>query len=148
MATVNSDQITRLDASVPSKKLDKNNHGWIRRMYFSYTTTALAIADIIQLVKLPDNARVVGGALINTNLGATTTLSIGITGAATRYLGATATSAAANTPFANTVALNYGDIISVTTGSQGADVYLIATVGGATLTAAQTVTGYVDLLLP
>lgn len=141
MAAFYSDQVTKLNA-VPSKKIQKNENGLEATLYFSYTCAGTeAIADTIDLCKIPDNARVLGGALVVEANTVASTIDVGYSGSATRYAAAQAISAAGKFEFGHTVALNYGDVIS-------GETVLRATVGGATLTAAKKILGYVKVLLP
>ena len=82
-------------------------------------------AQAFDCIKLPLNARVTGGALVVTtvsNDAGTTTLSVGDSGSATRYLGATTVKSAALTALVPTGYLGTGEDIRITlaNGSGGA----------------------------
>lgn len=147
MATVYSDQVTKYDQSSPSKKIQKNEHSGGTKIWFSYTTPAgagPAVADVIQLCKIPDNARVIGGVAwaeaMSTGAG-TAGFDIGITGATQRYGAAKNVDAAARVTFADSIAENVGDVIS-------GETYLLATVTGEAWAVSKKFYGYVNVLLP
>lgn len=82
-------------------------------------------AQAFDVIKLPLGARVIGGSLIVTtvsNDAGTTTLSVGDSGSATRYLGATTVKSAARTALVPTGYLGTGEDIRITlaNGSGGA----------------------------
>lgn len=147
MATVYSDQITKNDQTVPRKFNDANTRGWKATLYFSYTTPASgapAVGDYIELVKIPDNARILGGKIVAEAMSSgagTATLDIGYSGADTRYAAALDVDAAGVDEFGHTIALNFGDVIS-------GETTLRAKVGGEALAVSKKLYGYVDVLLP
>ena len=142
MAAFYSDQVTKYNQSTPSKRIQKNENGKVDTLYFSYTCAGTeVIADTIDLCTIPDNARILGGALIVEANTASSTMDVGYSGAGTRYAATQAISAAGKFEFGHTIALNFGDVISGTTILQG-------TVRGANLTAAKKIAGYVKVLLP
>lgn len=147
MATVYSDQITKNDQTVPRKYNDANTRGASVKLFFSYTTpasSAPAVGDYIELVKIPDNARVVGGKVVAEAMSSgagTAGVSIGYSGADTRYGSALNIDAAATVEFANTIALNFGDVVS-------GETTLRALVTGEALAVSKKLYGYIEVLLP
>jgi hypothetical protein len=142
MATYSSSQHANY-TSVPATLVKPNELGGRRRTaWFSVTTSAYAsTGDTINLTTLPKGARVIAGHIAWAANAASTTISIGYTGAATRFLGATAVGASAGTAnFANTVALNFGEELTAIT-------VIVATPGGATWTAGTSILGYVDYVI-
>lgn len=114
MAEHKSDQITGQDAMPASLAKPNSLHGRVRVAYWSFMTPAggVAIGDTVKLVRLPKGARVLSGRFtaeaMSSGAGAAT-LSIGVSGAATRYLEATSVNAATAGGFADTIARNFGD---------------------------------------
>lgn len=152
MASTNSDQLALLTVA-GNQYVDGNRDINAKRRidYFSVLSTAAA-ADTINLVKLPKNARILGGRLSGQANTATATLSIGtdlaltsgsagavtIAAGAANLLAATAISSAYDTEFAATFALGRGAVCSngITT--------IYGTVAGATLTGTAHITGWVE----
>jgi len=142
MATYSSSQYANYTAT-PATLVKPNELGGRGRIaYFAVTTSAFASSgDTINLTTLPKGARVIAGRIAWAANAASTTISVGYTGAATRYLGATAVGASAGAAdFANTVALNFGDELTAIT-------VLVATPGGATWTAGTSILGYVEYVI-
>jgi len=107
----------------------------------TYTSTALAAASTIEMLKIPKGARLLRGSLITGALGASVTLSVGtdvalgneagvaLTAAgAANLLAATSTAAASNTAFAATRLLGAAGVTS-------AETTVTLTTAGASLTA-------------
>lgn len=124
-----STQQTDLDA-IPRKNLKPNELGGrIRIAFWTFTTgsvTAPDVNDTIDLVTLPKGARILGGQTVNeamSSAGGTAGVSIGIAGAAAKYASALDLDAAGSDLFANTIALNYGEVLA-------AETKIIATVTG------------------
>lgn len=140
MAVHKSVQITNLD-SVPAKFLKPNEWvGRVRIAYWTFETPAggVAINDTIELVKLPDGARILHGRVMfdamSTGAGVATA-SIGVSGTAAKYLEASSVDAAGSLDFANTLGRNQGDeLVGATT--------IIATATVEAWAAAQTFNGY------
>lgn len=142
MATYSSTQYANVTAT-PVTLVKPNELGGRQRVaYFAVTTSAYASSgDVINLTTLPKGARIVGGRIVWAANAASTTLSVGTTASATRYLGATAVGASAGgADLANTVALNLGDELTATT-------VITATPGGATWTAATSILGYIEYVI-
>ncbi len=123
MATLYSTQKTKWSQNVPSEKIKPNETGGRMRIAFADVTLAsAAIADVVQMVNLPNGARLIDGYLTNAALGASTTLSVGYAAyknaagttvalsAAAYYAAAATTSAARNDIFA-TQALGSGSVV-------------------------------------
>ena len=117
MANVDSTQYANSTAVPISLAKPNELGGRVRIAYFSYTTPSAGLTngDVIRATTLPKGARIIEGRLAWEALGASTTLSVGYTGSATRYLGATSSATAGGTHIANTVALNYGEELSSST---------------------------------
>jgi hypothetical protein len=114
MAEHKSDQIAGQDATPVILAKASALHGRVRVAYWSFTTPTggVAISDTITLVRLPRGARVLGGHFTVEAMssgGGAATLSLGVAGAATRYLEATSVDAATAGDFADTIARNFGD---------------------------------------
>jgi hypothetical protein len=111
--------------------------GRVRVKTFSFTTPAGLLAnDTLNLCELPVGAHVIGGRLVHGAMGASATLSIGISGAVGKYLSAYNIAAAGQTDFANTVALN-------TMTELTADERIFATMSGAAWASGQVLKGYI-----
>lgn len=140
MATVKSTQKTNRDAT-PIVKLDPMDVGKVKVAFFEYTTPTgnLAIGDVIELVVLPANVRILTGYAAweaMSSGAAVADVIIGISGATSRYLGVTSVDAAGSADFANTIALNFGD-------KRTAETTIIATAGTEAWIAAKKFFGYV-----
>ena len=78
MATLYSTQKTKWSQNVPSEKIDTNElSGRLRIAFADVTLASAAIADVVQMVNLPNGARIIDGYLTTAALGASTTLSVG-----------------------------------------------------------------------
>jgi len=123
MATLYSTQKNKWSQNVPSEKNDKNEtDGRMRIAFADVTLASAAIADVVQMVNLPNGARLIDGYLTNAALGASTTLSVGYAAyknaagttvalSAAAYLAATSTSSAARTDILATIALGAGSVV-------------------------------------
>ena len=123
MATLYSTQKTKWSQNVPSDKIKTTELGGRMRIAFADITLAsAAIADVVELVNLPNGARIIDGYLTNAALGASTTLSVGnaayknaagtvVAASATAYLAATSTSSAARTDIFATQALGANSVV-------------------------------------
>lgn len=144
MATFYSDQQTRNTQVVPAKMNSKNEGGLLSRIWFSYTAPAASpptVGDYVELCKIPDNARVMGGVIATEAHGGTAAIDIGYSGADTRYLSAGSVVSAGQVSFGNSIALNHGDVLS-------GETTLRAKVSGSALAVTKKLWGYVDVLLP
>ena len=142
MATLYSTQKTKWSQNVPSEKIDTNETGGRIRIAFADVTLAsAAIADVVQMVNLPNGARLIDGYLTNAALGSSTTLSVGYAAyknaagttvalSAAAYLAATSTSSAARTDILATIALGAGSVVDAN--EDGLPITI--TVGGAAAT--------------
>jgi len=78
MATLYSTQKTKWSQNVPSEKIDTNEQSGRMRIAFADVTLASAqIGDVVQMVNLPNGARIIDGYLTTAALGSSTTLSVG-----------------------------------------------------------------------
>ena len=123
MATLYSTQKTKWSQNVPSEKIDTNEQsGRVRVAFADITLASAAISDVVELVNLPNGARILDGYLTNAALGASTTLSVGYAAhknaagttvalSATAYLAATSTSSAARTDIFATQALGANSVV-------------------------------------
>lgn len=145
MVTYDSDQFANWN-SIPQVLVDPTQHGGrVRVAYFSYTvpTGNIAISSIVQLTKLPKGARILGGRVMTeamSSAGADASIQIGIVGTAAKYLGTTSVDAIAEADFANTLALNFGEVLTVET-------TIIATVITEAWVAAKSLAGWVRYAL-
>jgi hypothetical protein len=71
----NSTQYAKTVAASPSKISTTELHGRVRVAYADFT--ANAAQETINMFKLPDGARIIGGRLNHANLGTSTTVSVG-----------------------------------------------------------------------
>ena len=123
MATLYSNQKTKWSQNVPSEKIDTNELSGKMRIAFADVTLASAqIGDVVELVNLPNGARIIDGYLTYAALGSSTTLSVGYAAyknaagttvalSATAYLAATSTSSAARTDIFATQALGANSVV-------------------------------------
>ena len=123
MATLYSNQKTKWSQNVPSEKVDTNELGGRMRIAFADITLASAqVGDVVQLVNLPNGARIIDGYLTNAALNTSTTLSVGnaayknaagtvVAAAAASYLAATSTATAGRTDIFATIALGAGSVV-------------------------------------
>lgn len=144
MATVKSEQVTKID-SVSRDQLKPNEaHGRKRVAFFKYTTPSAGLADgdIIELCELPIGARVTGGRLAFEALGAGVVGKIGVVGADAKYMAAATSMAAigSTVTIASTVALNYG--VELTAKER-----LIMTLSGAAPAGSKIITGQIDYVV-
>ena len=123
MATLYSTQKTKWSQNVPSEKIDTNElSGRLRIAFADVTLASASSGDVVEMVNLPNGARIIDGYLSYVNLGASTTLSVGYAAyknaagttvalSATAYLAATSTSSAARTDILATIALGAGSVV-------------------------------------
>lgn len=91
MATVKSDWITAIESTPPSQPQPGQVRGKVRCAFASITFAAAQIGDNARMLKLPKGAKIVpGGKLVTAALGASVTISVGITGTTAKYLALTA----------------------------------------------------------
>jgi hypothetical protein len=141
MASYKSVQQTNIDAS-PRVMLKPNEMGGrVRVAYWEYVvpTGNIAVNDTIDLVTLPKGARILGGKSFNeamTTAGGTAGYSIGIVGTVAKYGLTIDVDAAGSDDFANTIALNFGELLTVQT-------TIIAKVTGEAWVAAAKFYGYI-----
>lgn len=104
---------------------------------FSHTVGADAQNDTVNLCVVPKGCMVVDIKVANSALGASTTLSIGDSGSATRFLNAAAVTSAGKNSGLLTAGQNYRPT---------ADTIVFATWGGAAPTAAGTIAGGITIV--
>lgn len=143
MATTWSTQ-RALDVAVPPTAVPgRDVGGRVRIAWFDYTAPASgalpAIADNIQLVKLPKGARILRGLMWFGTGTASQTGSIGIVGTTAKYLALTAMTTASTvaTYFADTIALGQGSVLT-------ADTIIYLTVAGAQVANGQVIQGFIE----
>lgn len=118
MSTFKSDQRTNETAVPPVSIKPYEREGRVRVASWTYTTPASSApgtSDTVELVRLPAGAKILGGKTACEALssaGGTAGVSIGYTGATTRYASSMDLDAAGEDVFANTIALNYGDVLT------------------------------------
>ena len=128
--------------TVPAKMTDVADQGGrMRVMYDKFTFTAsgqMAVGDTISFGKLPPGAKVLEASLHQSaTLAGSTTLSLGITGSATAFLGAAASTAVGTRHMKEGVSNVALAPVTIT-----AETTVIATIGGATAT---TTTAFVEV---
>ncbi len=143
MANQKSAQVLNQDA-VPSVPNKPDTDGVVRRKYFSGTIDAaldLAVGTVIELCDLPKGARLMGGVWGNDAAfsGAGVTLNIGWSGTPAALASALDCSALNHTAIGNTVALNFGTVLT-------ADKRLQAVTAVDVIVATGTYYGYVDYI--
>lgn len=108
MANYKSVQRTNATAEPRVQNAPLDSHGRKRIMVWEYTVPVggILINDTIELGILPKGARVITGVIHNGALGASSTVSIGITGDTDKYAATIAVAAAGQPQFAHTLALN------------------------------------------
>jgi len=123
MATLYSTQKTKWSQNVPSDKIDTNEQSGRLRIAFADVTLASAsIGDVVEMVNLPNGARIIDGYLSYVNLGASTTLSVGYAAyknaagttvalSAAAYYAAAATTTAGRADIFATQALGSGSVV-------------------------------------
>ena len=139
MATVYSTQRARTVASGNQFSNGLTEVGAKKRIaFFDYTSsTADAAGTVIELTKLPKGARILGGELFRSALGAGVTLKVGTSASDAAYLAAVDSSALGSSALAATVALGRFSVLD-------AETLVIATTAGAALPAAGTIQGYIE----
>ena len=123
MATLYSTQKTKWSQNVPSDKIKANETtGRVRIAFADVTLASASSGDVVEMVNLPNGARIIDGYLSYVNLGASTTLSVGnaayknaagtvVALSAAAYLAATATTTAGRTDIFATQALGSGSVV-------------------------------------
>lgn len=101
---------------------------------FDHVVTTDVNADTVNLAVIPAFSKVVGMDVANSALGASTTLSLGDAGNATRYLAATSVTAAGK---------NSGLLVAGQNYEPTTDTIVLATWGGANPTAAGSISGVI-----
>lgn len=136
MATLNSASYAAYE--VGQQLTDARDEGGKEYLLpFSHTVGADVNGDVVRLRKLPKGCMVVGLDVSNDALGASTTMSIGDSESATRYLAATAVTTAGK----NSGLLSAGQNFRATV-----DTILVLTWGGANPTAAGVVKGVLRIM--
>lgn len=139
MATIQSLEYANTVAVPQIKNLTNVRGGKLRHLWFSFATataTPIANGDTMQLGTLTAGNRIAAGFVSFGAMGASATMSIGYSGATTRYASSIDVSALGTTSFANTAALNFGDILA-------ADQLLLLTAGGANYAASKAILGFI-----
>ena len=135
MANYNSLEYASILAPVRANALSAGKlNGRVQIKGFTVDPTGTYLnGDTINIAKMVSGERFIGGVLLNGILGASTTLSVGDAGSATRFLAATSTAAAAVTQLLAATGINYDFT---------ADTVILLTVGGANLAASPVIQGY------
>lgn len=124
-----------------------NENGKRHTITFTYTTPAAsapAVGDYVELCKVPAGARILGGKLVVEALSSGAGVAgadVGYDGADTRYLAAGNLDAAATVNFGDSIALNYGEVLT-------AEKTLRAKVTGEAWAVSKKVYGEVSVILP
>ena len=140
MSTYKSSQQTNLDA-MPRVNLKPNELGGRKRIAFwEFTTDAVVAVEVdqtIDLVTLPKGARILGGFAVSEAMGGASTVDIGVSGTPAKYASVLDIAAAGADPFANTIALNYGSVLT-------AETVVFATIKGAVWAANKKFNGHIN----
>ena len=138
MPTFDSDQIAKLDLAPTASPLNTDELlGRVRIARFSHTipTGGYAANDVLELIDLPKDARVIGGRVVFSAIGAGRTMDIGTAADVDRYLDGADVSAAGGADLANTIVLNFHEKLTAKTRVQ-------ATLLGDTFPAAAVINGH------
>ena len=138
MATVYSVQRTNSRATPITKNPANVMGGRVRIAHGVYEASSLASGDVIEMLTLPDGARLIEGSLAHDALGSSTTLSVGyaahtnaagtaVSAAAAGYKAAAASTSAQKVDILATLALGSGTVTD--TNEDG--VVVTCTMGGA-----------------
>ncbi len=136
-STIQSLEYANVVAVPPIKNPTTNKGAKLRHLWFSFATataTPIANGDTMQLGYLYAGTRVDTGFVSFGAMGTSATMSIGYSGATTRYANAVDVSALGTATFANTAALNFGDVLT-------ADQLILLTAGGANYAASKAILG-------
>ena len=141
MANVNTVNYAKeLAGTMPKDFRGAEWRGKVKVLVDTYTAAALAIAQTIGVGKLRKDSLLVDALINFVALGASSTLSLGDAGSATKYMAAFATSSAGNARLINSPTATQGIGVKMT-----ADTELILTVAGGTITGLiQTAIFYAD----
>jgi len=94
MASVKGSNFTKRTASPIEKVVASENHGRLRVQYDTYEASSLASGSDISVARLPAGAVVYDIIVHFDALGGSSTISVGDSGAAARYIAATSTASA------------------------------------------------------
>lgn len=137
-----STQVTKLGNRPIDKLTVQEVGGRMRAIPFDFTAPVgdLAIADTIELCKVPAGARILGGKFVHSALGAARTITLGDGTTADKYATAIDVSAAGESDFAHTIAFKQNEVLA-------AELTLTATLAGGTMPAADVFQGFVTVQL-
>jgi len=134
MASQNMDNYSKVvstDKSVADSMITRGqNGGMVQVIYDTYETASLANGDTLNVGVLPKGATFIGGDVVVDALGASTTLALGDSGDADRYMAAVSTSSAGVKAARAIAGIGY---------QATADTILYATLAGANATDARTI---------
>ncbi|UWJ03699.1 TonB-dependent receptor domain protein [Pelagibacter phage Skadi-4 EXVC104P] len=139
----NSTQYAKTVAASPSKISTTELHGRVRVAYADFT--AAAAQETINMFKLPDGARIIGGRLNHAALGSSTTVSVGhaaytqadgtaVAADVDEYKAAASSASATGSAVASTTALGENSLVDAPDG-----LIVTATTAGANATGLITV---------
>lgn len=111
--------------------------GRVMVLPFDHTVASDAQSDTVNLCVIPAYSKVIDISVANEALGASTTLSIGDSGSATRYLAATGVTSAGK---------NSGLLIAGQNYEPTSDTIVFATWGGATPTNGAKISGFITVI--
>ncbi len=137
-----STQVTKLGNRPIDKLTVQEVGGRMRAIPFDFTAPVgdLAVADTIELCKVPAGARILGGKFVHSAFGAARTITLGDGTTADKYATAIDVSAAGESDFAHTIAFNQNEVLA-------AELTLIATLGGDTMPEDDIMQGFVMVQL-
>ena len=128
MASVKGSNFTNITADPVVKTSSQYAHGKLRIQYDSYEASSLANPSDISVARLPKGAVVYDVIIHHDALGSSVTLSVGDSGSATRYIGATAAATAGK------VVMSEDGAIDGFGYENNAETDVLITVGGGTAT--------------
>jgi len=153
----NSQEVASTVAVPPVKLSTQLNYGRVRTLWFKFLTgtddggAGFKNGDSFVGPFIPPGAKIKKGRVAFEAMGASATLSIGITGATTKYLSGLDVSAAGASEFADTIARNMGVQVAGPAGTIPATdpggERLIITAGGADFADAKVILGYVEVIV-
>ena len=127
MASVKGSNFTKRTASPIEKVVASENHGRLRVQYDTYEASSLASGSDISVARLPAGAVVYDIIVHFDALGGSSTISVGDSGAAARYIAATSTASAGQ------MAMSQEGAIGGVGYENTAETDVLLTTGGATI---------------
>jgi hypothetical protein len=145
MADIYSTGYNQDNGTPPVMDVPSNGGGRVRMYYDTYTQGVAdgAIGDVLHLKRLPGSARILPGGVLCAGTGNSgETLAVGVTGAATKFLAATAAETAAVTALAAHLPTSVGGYVTPAAGIE-----VIVTNATAAIKAAQVITVMIPYMI-